>query len=135
MEKPNNFKLVLRDKTVYFIVNEIKKYHIYSLHGKDFYDYQIILKDVHQNNNSDSFEEKYHGSFLCIDENKKISIYDNIKKKYIDIEKTDDLHHYIPFVGWLEEVGQNLSQRFRWLQGYKASPILECKTNNLNLIT
>lgn len=99
MEKPNNFKLVLRDKTVYFIVNEIKKYHIYSLHGKDFYDYQIILKDVHQNNNSDSFEEKYHGSFLCIDENKKISIYDNIKKKYIDIEKTDDLHHVSYYYG------------------------------------
>ena len=47
--------------------------------------------------------------------------------------KTNDLHHYIPFVGWLEEVGQNLSQRFRWLHGYKASPLLECKTNNLNI--
>ena len=41
--------------------------------------------------------------------------------------KTDDLHHYIPFVGWLEEVGQNISHRFRWLQGYKAPPVLLIK--------
>ena len=38
--------------------------------------------------------------------------------------QTNDLHHYIPFVGWLEEVGQNLSSKFRWLKGYKAPPIL-----------
>ena len=38
--------------------------------------------------------------------------------------KTDDLHDYIPFVGWLEEVGQNLSKRFKWLHGYKPCPVL-----------
>ena len=38
--------------------------------------------------------------------------------------KTNDLHHYIPFVGWLEEVGCNLSQRFKWLHNYKPAPVL-----------
>jgi hypothetical protein len=39
-------------------------------------------------------------------------------------EKTNDLHHYVPFVGWLEEVGQNISQRFNWLTNYRAPPFL-----------
>lgn len=55
------------------------KSFVYTANGKDFYDYQ--------NNNSDLFEEKYRGLFLCVDENKKIHIYNNINKKYIDIEK------------------------------------------------
>jgi hypothetical protein len=38
--------------------------------------------------------------------------------------KTDDIHHYIPFVGWLEEVGRDVSQRFRWLRGYREPPQL-----------
>jgi hypothetical protein len=99
MEKPNYFKLVLRDKTVYFIVSHIKKYNVYSLHGKDFYDYQIIIKNFHQKNNSEPFEEKYSGLLLCVDNKKNICIYDNIKKKYIDIEKTDDLHHVSYYYG------------------------------------
>ena len=99
MEKPNYFKLVLRDKTVYFIVSHIKKYNVYSLHGKDFYDYQIVIKDIHQNNNSEPFEENYRGILLCVDNKKNICIYDNIKKKYIDIEKTDDLHHVSYYYG------------------------------------
>ena len=99
MLKPTCFKLSLREKTVYFIVNNIKKTFVYTSNGKDFYDYQIVIKDVHQNNNSDSFEEKYRGSFLCVDENKKIHIYDNINKKYIDIEKNDNLHHISYYYG------------------------------------
>jgi len=99
MEKPNYFKLVLCDKTVYFIVSNIKKYHVYSLHGKDFYDYQIIIKDIYQKNNSEPFEEKYSGLLLCVDNKKNIRIYDNIKKKYIDIEKNDDLHHVSYYYG------------------------------------
>jgi len=99
MLKPTCFKLSLREKTVYFIVNNIKKTFVYTANGKDFYDYQIVIKDVHQNNNSDSFEEKYRGSFLCVDENKKIHIYDNINKKYIDIEKNDNLHHLSYYYG------------------------------------
>lgn len=99
MEKPNYFKLVLRDKTVYFIVSHIKKYNVYSLHGKDFYDYKIIIKNFHQKNNSEPFEENYSGLLLCVDNKKNICIYDNIKKKYIDIEKTDDLHHVSYYYG------------------------------------
>lgn len=99
MEKPNYFKLDLRDKTVYFIVSHIKKYNVYSLHGKDFYDYKIVIKNFHQKNNSEPFEEKYSGLLLCVDNKKNICIYDNIKKKYIDIEKTDDLHHVSYYYG------------------------------------
>ena len=99
MEKPNYFKLDLSDKTVYFIVSHIKKYNVYSLHGKDFYDYQIVIKNFHQKNNSEPFEEKYSGLLLCVDNKKNICIYDNIKKKYIDIEKTDDLHHVSYYYG------------------------------------
>jgi len=38
--------------------------------------------------------------------------------------KTDDIHHYVPFVGWLEEVGRDVSRRFRWLKGHKEPPKL-----------
>jgi len=38
--------------------------------------------------------------------------------------KTDDIHHFLPFVEWLETVGQNLSQKFRWLKGHKSPPVL-----------
>jgi hypothetical protein len=99
MVKPNCFKLSLREKTVYFIVNNIKKTYVYTANGKDFYDYQVVIKDVHHSNNSEPFEEKYSGSFLCINENKKISIYDNINKKYIDIEKNENLHHLSYYYG------------------------------------
>jgi hypothetical protein len=38
--------------------------------------------------------------------------------------KTDDLHNYIPFVGWLEAVGRDLSGRFTWLRGHHNPPTL-----------
>jgi hypothetical protein len=38
--------------------------------------------------------------------------------------KTDDIHHYIPFVGWLEEVGRDISNRFLWLKGHRHPPLL-----------
>ena len=38
--------------------------------------------------------------------------------------KTDDIHHYVPFVGWLEEVGRDVSRRFRWLKGHREPPKL-----------
>jgi hypothetical protein len=41
--------------------------------------------------------------------------------------KTNDLHHYIPFVGWLEEVGRDVSSRFRWLKGHRSPPTLTVK--------
>lgn len=98
MSKPNYFKLLLQEKTVYFIVNNIKKSHVYTANGKDFYDYQIVIKDVHHNN-LEPFEEKYRGLLLFVDDNKKIGIYDNINKKCIDIEKNDDLHHLSYYYG------------------------------------
>ena len=38
--------------------------------------------------------------------------------------KTDDIHHYVPFVGWLEEVGRDVRRRFRWLKGHREPPKL-----------
>ena len=38
--------------------------------------------------------------------------------------KTSDMHKYVPFVEWLEEVGRNVSKRFKWLKGYKEPPRL-----------
>lgn len=38
--------------------------------------------------------------------------------------KTDDIHHYVPFVGWLEEVGRDVSRRFKWLKGHQEPPRL-----------
>ena len=99
MIKSNYFKLSLREKDVYFIVNDIKKNYVYTSHGLNLYDYQIVIKDIHQNKSTEPFEEKYSGLLLCIDDNKNICIYDNIKKKYIDVEKNEDLHHVSYYYG------------------------------------
>jgi hypothetical protein len=99
MAKPNYFKLSLREKDVYFIVSDIKKNYVYTSHGFDLHDYKIIIKDIHQNKTSEPFDEKYSGLLLCVDDKKNICIYDNVKKKYIDIEKTEDLHHVSYYYG------------------------------------
>ena len=64
--------------------------------------------------------------FLIIKKLDIISEDVSVLKNKVDIleGKTSDIHQYIPFVSWLEEVGRNVSQRFRWLKGYKAPPIL-----------
>lgn len=31
--------------------------------------------------------------------------------------KTDDIHQYVPFVKWLEDVGHSLSDKWLWLPG------------------
>ena len=36
--------------------------------------------------------------------------------------KTDDIHQYVPFVGWLEGVGQVVSKRWLWLRGVPEVP-------------
>jgi hypothetical protein len=38
--------------------------------------------------------------------------------------KTDDIHQYVPFVGWLEEVGRDINKRFLWLRGHREPPRL-----------
>ena len=42
-------------------------------------------------------DETYGGLFLYIDENKKIRIYDNLKKIYIDVEDNEDKNHLTYF--------------------------------------
>jgi hypothetical protein len=46
--------------------------------------------------------------------------------------KTDDIHHYVPFVGWLEEVGRDVSRRFSWLKGHREPPklLLGCESDD-----
>ena len=92
--EPKYFKLSDRENDVYFRVYEIKKYHAYSAHGIDFCDYHVVINEIHIYDERDKpFDETYGGLFLYIDENKKIRIYDNIKKEYIDIEDNNDVNH------------------------------------------
>ena len=90
--KPKYLKLSKKNTDIYFSINKIKKYHIYSAHGVELYDYDIIINDVYVYDNK-LVEEEYKGLFLYIDENKNIRIYDNIKKEYYDIEDNDDVNH------------------------------------------
>ena len=90
------FKLSLREKDVYFRI-EIQKYNAYSAHGIDFQDYQVIIMDLDIWEPKMDFEDIYGGLFLYLDENKKIRIYDNIKKKFIDIENNKDINHFCYF--------------------------------------
>ena len=77
------------DKTVYFHI-EMKKFHVYSAHGIDYQDYLIIINENYIFDNNTVFEDTYGGLYLVIDENKEIKIYDNIEKKFIEIEKNND---------------------------------------------
>jgi hypothetical protein len=87
---PIYLKFSKKDKDVYFRINNIKKYYIYSSHGVELYDYDIIINDmyVYDNNLLDN-----KGLFLSIDDKKNIRIYDNIKKEYYDIEDNNDVNH------------------------------------------
>jgi hypothetical protein len=60
----------------------------------------------------------------------------NIDERLYRLEgKTNDLHQYIPFVGWLEEVGQNISYRFSWLRDYRQPPqIVNCEESHNRLL-
>ena len=94
--KGKYFKLSLREKDVYFRI-KIQKYHAYSAHGIDFQDYQVIIMDLDIREPKRDFEDTYGGLFLYLDENKKIRIYDNIKKKFIDIEDNKDINQLCYF--------------------------------------
>jgi hypothetical protein len=91
--EPKYLKLSKGDKDIYFRINNIKKYHKYSAHGVELYDYDVIINDIYVYDNKSLVEEKCRGLFLYIDENKNIRIYDNIKKEYLDIEENDDVNH------------------------------------------
>ena len=88
---PKYLKLSKGDKDIYFRINNIKKYYIYSSHGVELYDYDIIINDVYVYDNKSI--EKSEGLFLSIDDKKNIRIYNNIKKEYYDIEDNDDVNH------------------------------------------
>ena len=89
--EPIYLKLSKGDKDVYFRINDIKKYNIYSSHGVELYDYDIIINDMYVYDNNLLLDNE--GLFLSIDEKKNIRIYDNIKKEYYDIEDNDDVNH------------------------------------------
>ena len=89
---PQYFKLPLREKDIYFMINDIKKNLVYSARGQDFYDYQIVINDIHLPPNS-SIDDEYGELFVCIDKNKNLRIFNNITKTYVDIEKNFDLNH------------------------------------------
>jgi len=91
--EPKYLKISLIDKDVYFHIIDIKKYHQYSAHDIDFYDYHVIITELHvYDERTKPFEEKYGGIFLYIDENKKIRLYDNIKKEYVEVENNEDIN-------------------------------------------
>jgi hypothetical protein len=89
---PQYFKLSLREKDIYFMIDDIKKNLVYSARGKDFYDYQILINEIHLSENS-SIDSEYSGQFVCIDEHKNLRIFNNIRNEYVDIEENEDLHH------------------------------------------
>jgi hypothetical protein len=85
-------KLSKSNRDIYFMINYIKKYYCYSAHGVELYDYNVIINDIYVYDNK-PFDEEYGGLFICIDENKNMRIYNNIKKEYVDIENNEDLNH------------------------------------------
>ena len=46
--------------------------------------------------------------------------------------KTDDMHRFTPFVGWLEGVGRHMSRKWLWLRGVPEVPpsLTEYNSNN-----
>jgi hypothetical protein len=77
---PKYFKLSLREKDIYFMIYDIKKHLVYSASGQNFYDYQIVIKDIHLPPNS-TIDSEYGGQFVCIDEHKNLRILSYIYQK------------------------------------------------------
>lgn len=44
--------------------------------------------------------------------------------------KTDDIHKFTPFVGWLETVGHTVSKKWFWLRGVPDVPQLKDKKDD-----
>ena len=89
---PKYFTLSLREEDIYFIIHDIKKHLIYSARGQNFYDYQIVINDIHLPANS-SIDSKYGELFVCIDNRNNFCIFNNNTKEYVDIEENFDLNH------------------------------------------
>ena len=48
--------------------------------------------------------------------------------------KTDDIHRFTPFVGWLETVGQTVSKKWFWLKGVPDAPQITNKSKESDTI-
>ncbi len=93
------FKLSLREKDIYLKINNIKKYYVYTSQGINVYDYHVEIDKISVHDRDVSFDDNYAGLFIYVDEDKKIRIYDNINKKYADIEDNHDVNHITYFYG------------------------------------
>jgi hypothetical protein len=89
---PQYFKLSLREKDIYFMIDDIKKNLVYSTRGQDFFDYQIVIKDIHLPTNS-KIDSEYSGQFVCIDEKRNLRIFNYITKEFSNIEENFNLNH------------------------------------------
>lgn len=96
------FTLPLFDKTVYFKINidkrQVDQNYNYFIKINELFIYQCDL-----------FDEYYGGLFICIDENNKLKICDNIEKKDIVIDKSDD----ITYVYNSKKYGNNLDNTIK----------------------
>ncbi len=88
--EPTLLKINIEDKRIYFIVTIDKKL-AYSAHDIDFQDYTIKISEVFVYDKDVILDDIYGGLFLCIDDDRKVQIYDNIKKIYVNVEKEEDI--------------------------------------------
>ncbi len=86
--EPTYLKINIEDKRIYFIVTIDKKL-AYSAHDIDFQDYTIKISEVFVYDKDVILDDIYGGLFLCIDDDRKVQIYDNIKKIYVNVEKEE----------------------------------------------
>lgn len=93
------FKLPLREKDIYLKINNIKKYYVYTSQGINVYDYHVEIDKIPVYDRNLSFDDNYAGLFIHVDIDKKIRIYDNMNKKYADIEDNHDVNHITYFYG------------------------------------
>lgn len=62
-------------------------------------------------------------NFLCEEIKKLSKEIKELNTKMERIErKTDDIHQYVPFVGWLEGVGRQVVSRWSWISGVSGEP-------------
>ncbi len=80
------------DKNIYFHVTIDKKF-VYSDHGINYHDYIIKIDEIHIYDKEIDFEDIYGGLFLWKTEDKKVKIYDNIKKNFVEIDNLDNVNH------------------------------------------
>ena len=88
--EPTYLKINIEDKRIYFVVTIDKKL-AYFAHDIDFQNYTIKMSEVSVYDKDVIFDDTYGGLFLCIDDDKNVKIYDNIKKIYVNVESEEDI--------------------------------------------